>query len=235
MQFADTRWSIVIRAGLDTEDGRAALASLCEAYVGPLNEFLRRCGYGADRAAEFTQSFFLKLIDHNFVRSADQSKGRFRTFLLTALRRSVSNDLREQSRVKRGGHLQFVSLEGAFTSSDPEATASVLLSPDRQFDRDWALNVLDRAIDALEDRYAFEEKNAIFETLKSTLTYDWEAAEREAACDRLKITRPHLRVIISRFRADFRVALRRVVLDTVTDPADVDDEIQELMMALSGR
>jgi len=234
MAFADTRWSLVLRAGLDSPEGHQALETLCQQYIEPLKSYLLRCRFRPDSAEELTQSFFLKLIEGQFLELAQPEKGRFRTFLITALRRSVANDLRLANTVKRGGRVTLLSLDDATVVELHDRVATSHLGPDRLFDRDWALELLDRSIDEVEEKYRLNDKQNVFEVLQGALTWSSGAFDREAAAEQLGVKPGHLRVMIFRLREDFRTAVRRQILNTVASPGDVDDEMRELSLAVSG-
>jgi RNA polymerase sigma-70 factor (ECF subfamily) len=234
MDFAATRWSLVLRAGLDTPEGREALNTLCQEYICPLRTFLLRSGYCPDSVEDLLQSFFLKLVEKRFIESADPLKGRFRNFLVTALKRSVANDLRRSAAVKRGGRVQLTSIDDASSFDLHQVVAARDLGPDRLFHRDWALQLLERSLNIVEKKYRLEGNHNVFEALQAALAWDSDGFDRELAAERLGIQSSHLRVLVYRLRQNFRAAVRQQVLDTISDPADVQNELWELSSALSG-
>ncbi len=143
MNFADTRWSLVLKAGLDTVEGREALSTLCRNYIRPLKSFLLGFGYNTDSADDLLQSFFIKLLENGFIESADPLKGRFRNFLVTALKRSVANDVRRSAAIMRGGQVSMTSIDDSSTFDLHQVISAHELTPDKLFHRDWALQLLE--------------------------------------------------------------------------------------------
>ena len=231
MAFVETRWSLVLRAGLGTEEGREALNTLCQHYTQPLYVYLRKVGYDAGRSEEMLQSFFTKLVERNFVAAADPDRGRFRSFLLTALKRSLQNDERDSTRIKRGGHASLISL------SDYEILERIpdnKLSPAQQYERQWALQLLERALKNVEEEYASRGKGEIFQEMQTTLTLNEKILDYSAIGERLGLKASHLRVLAHRLRKDYGRCVLSEIYETVENPDDVQDELEYLFAALSG-
>ena len=231
MAFVETRWSMVLRAGLDTDEGREALNTLCQQYIRPLYVYLRKVGYGVDQSEEYLQSFFAKLIERNFVAAADPERGRFRSFLLTALIRSVQNDKRDSTRIKRGGHVSLLSLSDyEFLESIPDNK----LSPDQHYERQWALALLERALKNVEEEYASRGKGEIFQEMHGVLALNEKSLDYSAVGARLGLESSRLRVLAHRLRKDFRRHVLSEIYETVENPDDVQEELAYLYQALSG-
>ena len=233
MGFAETRWSLVLRAGVETEKGREALNSLCHEYEAPLRDYLRNSGYNESIASDFLQSFFLKLLERRFLASVDPQKGRFRNFLIVALKRSVANDLRDARTLRRGGSANVVSLDSRTPSDKPIEVETHNLRPDTVFHRRWAIHLLQSAVDAVETKYRRAGKYAVFEALYPAIAWNSGSIDRTEVAELLGVTQNNLRVLVHRIRNDFRVAVRAEVLDTLSDPNDLDAELRDLAMALN--
>src|SRR5689334_3578966 len=179
MRFATTRWSVVLAAGGPaSEPARGALAVLCRTYWYPLYAYVRRRGHAPDEAQDLTQSFFLHLLEKHAIGLADPDRGRFRSFMLTALKNFLANEWDRSSAQKRGGGQATLSLDADFDSAErrygrePRADA---LTPERLYDRRWALTLLDTVLAELRDHYAATGRSALFDALKPALTADPEA------------------------------------------------------------
>jgi len=232
-RFATTRWSLVISTrNPGSPDADAALAALCQAYWYPVYAFIRRSGKSEDAARDLTQSFFTRLLEKNYLRDADQTRGRFRTFLLASVNHFLSNQYKADVALKRGGGAVHLSLEthdeeSRFVYEPPDVD-----SPDRVYERRWAHAVLDHAMARLETYYANTGRQAWFSRLRPTITGDQPTPQGELAAE-LGLTETALRVAIHRLRKRYADTLREVIADTVDDPASVDDELRHLTEVVS--
>jgi RNA polymerase sigma-70 factor (ECF subfamily) len=230
--FTTTRWSLVAAAsGRESPQAREALASLCEAYWPPVYAFLRRHGTEHDQALDLTQGFFAVLIEKNYVGDARRDRGRFRTFLLAAVKHYVSNERDREQALKRGGGKPLVSLD-----SREEGDAAFLLpshdeTPERIFDRRWARTLLDASLRRLREEMGRSPGIQRFDRLLPYLTGDSEEGYREAAAS-IGISESAVKVAVHRLRRRFRDVLRAEVAETVGDPADVDAELSHLLKVL---
>jgi RNA polymerase sigma factor (sigma-70 family) len=232
--FATTQWSQVLAAGGGDEPlSREALAELCRTYWYPLYAFVRRKGHAPQDAEDLTQEFFLRLMEQDWVARADQSKGRFRTFLLTVLTRFMANEWDKASRQKRGGHLRKLPLtiEDAEKRFSREPTDP--RTPEQEFERQWALVVLDRVLDRLGEDYARRDQAALFETLKPSLIGDREAQPYQQLAADLDMTEGSVKVAVHRLRQRYRERLLEEIAQTVASPEEAESELRHLFRVLA--
>lgn len=233
--FHTTRWTLVSRARGETPEARAALGDLCEAYRTPVFRFLKREGRGDDESHELTQAFFARLLAGSGVDQADPAKGRFRSYLLGALKHFLAERRRDEGRQKRGGGAQVQSIESGGTETspglpipDPSSQVS-----DAFFDRAWALAVMDRALAAVEASFEQTGKATQFDVLKPWLIGDTENLSQADAAAELGTSTGAVKVAIHRLRKEFRNAVKGEIEQTVADPADTAGEIRYLIEVLS--
>ncbi|MDA8744633.1 RNA polymerase subunit sigma-24 [Rubripirellula amarantea] len=209
---------------------RMALEELCKAYWYPLYAFVRSRGHSADDAQDLTQAFFAKIIESNGLASADESRGRFRSYLLGAMKHFLSHQRERAVSLKRGGGTQIIQ----FDSLDPEARFAVEPSVnedlDAEFNRQWAQEITSRALDILRLEMTEAGKANLFAVLKVTLT--GEEFDRSLAAEQLAISDGAAKVAIHRMRARYREVLRMMIAQTVADESEVDDEMRDLVKAL---
>jgi RNA polymerase sigma-70 factor (ECF subfamily) len=234
-QFKATHWSVVVRAGDDDFEVRAAaLGKLYCAYWYPIYSFIRwrrRCGH--HEAEDLTQAFFVHLVEAETVKRADREKGRFRTFLLGALEKFLINDWKLQRRIKRGGQCQTISIDEAVAEGRYGCEPADSDTPDKAFDRPWAATLLGQVLDRLRKEYVETGTTEIFEELKSTLSGKGATGSYAETAAKLGKSETAVRVAVHRLRAKFRRVLREEVAQTVCTAGEVDDEIRHLMSATS--
>ena len=231
--FRTTRWSRVLLAGEQAADGHAtALEELCAQYWYPLYAYARRRGADAEDARDQTQAFFAKLLERRDLSVADPSRGRFRTFLLTAMKNFLASAWRKENARKRGGGVDVLPFD--FDSGEESYRREPFheLSADAIFERRWALGVLDRALSDLERRYAEAGEGEFFAAARAYVGGGDDAAPYAELAARLGRSEGALRTAVSRLRARFGERLRARVADTVDDEADVPDELHRLIDAL---
>jgi RNA polymerase sigma factor (sigma-70 family) len=234
-RFATTRWSLVVSAGSDSSpEGRAALESLCGAYWYPLYAFARRGGEDAHGAQDLVQGFFAELLEKDWLRQADRTRGRFRTFLLAAFRHHASHEREKARALKRGGGktplpLDFEAGEGRYQREPSDDR-----TPERLFERRWALTLLDSALARLREEHERAGREALFEALRGTLVAGGPEAPWAEVGARLAMTEGAVKVAAHRLRRRYREVLRQAIAETVADPSEVDDEIRHLMGSLAG-
>ena len=233
--FQTTHWTLVLQAGqtLSSESARQALAALCEAYWPPLYAFLRHRRYNSADAQDLVQGFFVQLLAQNALSRADREKGRLRTFLLASLQNFLSNEYDRAHALKRGGGHEIVS----FDEHLPEAEAAMLstahLDDVSAYDLAWASNVVTRAWQRLHKAFAEEGKAEWLAELKPFLAGGTAGApNQEEVAGRMGVPIATLRTWISRLRHRYRDALRAEVACTVSEPADLDEELRHLYRLL---
>lgn len=228
--FVTTRWTRVVAAKGAGESASVALSELCEHYYQPVVTFLRCSGNTEDQARELAHEFFAKLLANPSLGSADPTRGRFRSYLLAAVKHFVSDQRAKARAVKRGGDQEHVELKPATDTSpgvDPPDDSQ--RSPERAFDRQWALIVLARALDQLADEHAAAGRAKQFEMLKPWLTGDIEALTQKEAAERLGMNEGAVKVAVHRLRKRFRSLVKDAVAETLPAGAKVDEELSYLI------
>ena len=230
--FATTRWSLVAAAG--TGGSGDALEELCRLYWFPIYAVIRKSGKSGDDAKDLTQGFFEKLLEKQWLDIADDARGRFRSFLLTALKRYLANEWHRENASKRGGGRELIPLDAELAERLYSREGEHSRTPDELFDRRWALAMLDAAISRLESEYRDAGRSDEFVRLMPSLTAsrgetDYAVLARESAS-----TEGATRVAVHRMRKRFRVLVREEVARTVVNDSEVDEEMAALMRALGG-
>lgn len=233
MVFPETRWSHVVRARGREPQAQAALSDLCAAYYEPVRVFLRSEGRDDELARELAQEFFEKLLSGNGVDGAEELRGKFRTFLLGAVKHFLSARRQHDVRIKRGSGMVPEPLKAALDSASGLDPADVsVLPPDVAFDRQWAITVLDRVLAALAAEMKTEGKEPLFITLTPFLTGGSEYGNLESAAAQLGVTPAALRVAVHRLRQRYRDLLRAELAQTLVPGASVEEELAALKAAL---
>ncbi len=233
-RFRTTRWSVVLAAG-DRQHVRSnvALAELCQTYWFPVYAFVRSRVSDANRAQDLTQEFFATLLEKNYLAHVRQQRGRFRSFLRTAVQRFLSKEWAKARRLKRGGGRTLLSLDFAWGESRLAREASPDESPQRQFDRQWALQLLEIVQQRLRDEYAAAGKQPLYEQLKPFLVDSGRTTRYEEVAARLEMTAGAVKTAVYRLRRRYRALLLNEIAHTVAELDEVDDEVQQLFAALS--
>jgi RNA polymerase sigma factor (sigma-70 family) len=234
-QFHTTRWSLVAAAaGQDGEHSRTALADLCQAYWYPLYAFLRRRGNSAEDARDLTQEFFATLLEKGYLVDADPDRGRFRSFLLTAVSHFVSKEREKAVAQKRGGNWRRLSLDFQEGERRYQLEPADPWTPERIFLRRWALTLLDRTLAELRQDHADAGKLPLFDTLKMFLTGEEGTPPLARIASELGTTAGAVKVAVHRLRQKFREKLRSEIAQTVSSSAEIDEELRSLQSVLRG-
>lgn len=231
--FAPTRWTLVLRASGESPESKAALSELCEAYYQPVFRFLRREGRDEDEARELTQEFFARLLARGDLR-ADPERGRFRSYVLGAVKHFLADGRKAANREKRGSGAEDARL-------DAEEGPDAILQPpsdeprsDTWFDRQWALAVMDRGLLCVETEFETAGKTRQFEVLKPWLIGETEKLSQAEAAKQLGWTETAVKVAVHRLRKRFRETIRTEIAQTVSEGTDVDAELRYLVEVLAG-
>ncbi len=233
--FATTHWTVVLAAGgSSTQQSDRALEELCRTYWYPLYAYARRRGHGPEDAQDLTQEFFARLLAKHWIASADREKGRFRTFLLTAMNRFLANEWDRDGTQKRGAHAVHVPFDTETAATRYEADSALVLTPDRLYDRHWAMTLLERALNRLRTEQQRAGKIREFTVLSPFLTAERGAIPYTEAAAQLGVNEAAARQAVHRVRKRFREVFREEITQTVAAPEEVDEEIRHLLAALSG-
>jgi RNA polymerase sigma-70 factor (ECF subfamily) len=227
--FVTTHWSVVLTAqDKDSPRSLEALESLCRTYWYPLYAFVRRQGRSPHDAQDLTQGFFTRLLEKDYLRSVDSGKGKFRTFLLVALKRFMLNEWDHQHAQKRGGFAPVISIDQELAESRFSSELAHRLQPDVLFDRQWATTLIERVMKRLEDEYLASGRAKLFEYLRSCLIKDESALSYAEVAAQINLTEAAVKMAIHRLRARYREILHEEIADTVATPDEVEEEIRHL-------
>lgn len=232
--FPATRWTLVRRLskGEDPAEARAALEDLCRLYWFPLYAYARGRGHSVEEAEDLTQGYFNRLLEKEIFHQARQERGKLRSFLLVTFKRFIQDQAESARALKRGGGAPLISIDTAEAELRYGSEIAHSDSPDRLFDRRWALALLDRVLAALRDEYAANQKGEIFEVLKDFLAWNAADGRQQEAAQALGMTENNVRVSVFRMRRRYGDLLRQHIAETVDSPGQVADEIDHLMQAL---
>jgi len=234
--FVTTHWSVVLKAGqADTTRARDALAKLCQTYWYPLYAYARRRGHSPHDAQDLTQAFFARLLERNWVGGADEARGRFRTFLLTAMSRFLSDEWDKLRAQKRGGNVRHLPLQLDTGETRYGHEPADNCTPEQVFERRWALTLLDTVLQRLRVEYEREGKNELFVTLHSTLVGGREHQPYAELAGHLNMNEGAVKVAVHRLRKRYRQLLRDEIAETMSESGDVDEELHHLFAVLAGR
>lgn len=230
--FEETHWSVVLRARQPDATGMEALEKLCHTYRLPLYTFVRHRGFNRADAEDLVQDFFVTLLERKRLETVDPKKGKFRSFLLAALKNFLANEWDSRRALKRGGAYRFVSLHDPELESLYAGLAASQVDAERLFDRSWAVALLHHAIAQLSDEYDKEGRGTLFKALKSCLSASGRAFEYDHVARELGMREDNVRMAVSRMRRRFGEILRQQIKNTLPNPGDVDDELKYLLSCL---
>ena len=219
-------------AGQDSSQSDAALARLCQAYWYPLYVFIRRQGQASEDAQDLVQGFFARLLEKDYLKGADQEKGKFRSFLLLAFKRFSANEWDRANRLKRGGGAEIVSLD-AETESRYLAEPVDDLSPEKAYERQWALTLIEQAVKRLEAEYSSAGKAALFDELSICVSGEKPRDSYAEIGRRLGTSEGTVKVMVHHLRQRYRQLLREEIANTVANSEEIEQEVQHLMTVFS--
>jgi hypothetical protein len=231
--FVSTRWTVILKAGdsaATSAGALSALSELCHIYWRPLYVFLRKKGFGREDAQDLTQGFFAHLIENRGYAHADREKGRFRSFLLGALKHFIADARDREHALKRGGGMIPARLDDQEETQIARATK---WQADEVYDREWAASLVRHALDRLAQECALAGKAELFDYLIPRLAAEESAVPYEEMARRSRLTVASLRHELARLRDRYRAILREEVRGTVREAAEVDDELRYLCQALT--
>jgi RNA polymerase sigma-70 factor (ECF subfamily) len=232
-RFQTTSWSLVLAAASSPNETRTALTSLCESYWNPVYVFIRCSGYDLDKAQDLTQEFFARLIEKNYLKDADRTRGRFRSFLLASVKHFLSNESDRDRALKRGGGRPPISFDAVEAESWYMPPAADDVTPETVFERRWAVSLVARVIGLLQKEYADAGKQEQFASLEPFLINDSDDQRYEDVATRMGVSAGALRMSVHRMRRRYRDLLRSAIAETVTSPEEIDEEIRFLMSRLA--
>jgi len=229
-RFGTTQWSLVLRAGQGAEE---ALLKLCQIYWPPLYAFIRRRGHPMDEAQDLTQGFFAHVLEHRALDTVAPAKGRFRSFLLVSLKHFLDNEWHKTHAIKRGGRQVLISWESLKPHERDLLGPSDHMTPEKVFNRRWALMLLERVMDRLRSECVAARKGEMFEEVKEHLTGDAGGKSYRDIAAQFGTTEGAVKVTVHRLRRRFGELVREQVGRTVEKPEEINEEIRELFAALN--
>jgi RNA polymerase sigma-70 factor (ECF subfamily) len=233
--FTTTHWSVVLMAGRGAAPGAdAAMERLCRTYWYPLYAYVRRRGYSAEDGQDLTQEFFARLLEKNHLGQVGPGKGKFRSFLLSALNHFLANEYDRARAQKRGEGQAPVSLDAAAAEGMFALEPVCDLTPEKVFEQRWAATLLEQAFARLREEYVQAEKQALFDELNAFLIEDARSGDYAPVAERLKMAPGAVAVAVHRMRKQYRDCVRAEVANTVASPAELEDEIRHLFAVLAG-
>ena len=231
--FASTHWSVVLDANhSDPARKAAALAQLCQTYWYPLYAYIRRRGNGPEDAQDLTQEFFARLLEKQWLNRVEKNGSRFRSFLLTAVNGYLANEFDRANAAKRGGGRHVLSLDAVEAEHRYSLEPVTHETPEKIFDRRWALMVLDRALTRLKEETAEAGKSRHFELLNPFLSREPESGEYGAVAAELGVSSGSVGVSVHRLRQRYRALVRAEIAETVTDSRQIESEMRDLFDVL---
>ncbi len=233
--FATTHWSVVLAAGQqDTPQATAALEQLCRDYWYPIYVYIRRQGQTPEAAEDLTQEFFARLLAKDYLSAVRPEQGRFRWFLLCAVKRFLINQGERSRATKRGGTLAHVPFDGHAAEGRYGLEAADSTTPDKLFDRAWAVALIERVHRLLQEEYTLEGKAAVFDRLSIFLSGDKAGATYADAGARLEMTEGAVKVAVHRLRRRYRELLREQVAQTTRTAEELEEELRDLRAVFAG-
>jgi RNA polymerase sigma-70 factor (ECF subfamily) len=234
--FVTTRWSVVLTAGSsETTGARHALEKLCQAYWYPLYAYVRRRGFSPPDAEDLTQEFFARFLEHHWVANADREKGRFRTFLLSAMNHFLANEWDKARAQKRGGGAPLLPLEFDTAETRYIREPADNVTPEQHFERRWALTLLETVTDRLRAEYEQDGRGDLFAVLNPCLVGERTSQPYAELAQKLALSEGAVKSAVHRLRQRYRQLLREEITHTVAGPGEVEEELRHLVAVLGGR
>jgi RNA polymerase sigma-70 factor (ECF subfamily) len=232
-RFVTTHWSVVLAAGkVASSEAQEALEVLCQTYWYPLYSYVRRQGHQPDDAQDLTQEFFARLLEKNYLQSADPERGRFRSFLLSAFKRFLSKERDRERTKKRGGGRKLLPLDFETGERRYNLEPAHEVTAEKIYEQRWALTLLDQVFARLRDELDQAGKQQEFNCLKVYLTGEAGTPSYQEVAAELAMTEGAVKVAVHRLRRRYRALVREEIAQTVAGPGDVDEELRHLFAAL---
>jgi RNA polymerase sigma-70 factor (ECF subfamily) len=227
-KFQPTQWTLVRRAGFASADSQDALETLCRSYWFPIYAFIRRNGRAPHEAQDLTQEFFARFLETNSIGRADPTRGKFRTFLLGALKNFLTDAHRKASAWKRGGGIKIVSFEEVAAEERYWLEPVDNRTPDQIYEQRWLVGLLETAMARLREEFCAAGKERQFQVLKIFLSQEGEDEAYEQAGAQLNTSGKTIAVAVHRMRRRFRQVVRSAIADTVSSPEEIEEEYRSL-------
>ena len=232
--FNTTSWTLVLAAtSKPSEQSRTALSTLCQAYWRPVYAFIRRNGFDGEQARDLTQGFFTLLLEKDYLLDADRARGKFRSFLLTAVKHFLSNERDRANALKRGGGWTPISIDLPEAEAWHRPAATDKSTPESLFERRWAVSLLESVLSKLRAEFSASGKEEEFEKLSPFLNKDADTGGYDAAAAEMGVSAGALRMSVHRMRKRYRHLMRAEIAETVSSPEEIDEEIRFLLSVLS--
>jgi RNA polymerase sigma-70 factor (ECF subfamily) len=230
--FTTTHWSVVLAAKGESTEAAAALERLCCSYWRPIYSFARRQGCGREEAEDLTQGFFALMLERRDFGAVRREKGRLRSYLLVSLKHFLANERHRATAVKRGEGRRLIPLEELRSGEHADLEPADTLSPDRIYERRWALTVLEQVFARLKNEYSAAENARLFDCLKELLTGESGQPSQAKIAGQLGMTENAVKQAFHRFRQRYQLLLREEIAHTVAVPGDIEDELRHLIAVL---
>ena len=228
-QFTTTHWSVVLEAQSESPAAQEALEKLCRVYWRPIYGFVQRQGIGPEEAKDVTQSFFADLLEHRSLTAVRKEKGRFRSYLLGALKYFLADERRRAMAIKRGKGQRLIPLEELGTDERIEMEPPDPVTAEQIYERRWASTVLERVLGLLKNEYVAAGNAVLFDSLKQLLPDEPGSPSQADIAGQLGMTANAVRQAFHRFRQRYQSLLREEIAHTVATPGDVEDELRHLI------
>ena len=229
MAFTTTHWSVVLEAQSESPTAKAALEELCHIYWQPIYSFIRRQGVAPEDAKDVTQGFFADLLEHKSLTAVRREKGRFRSYLLGALKYFLADERRREMAIKRGKGQRLIALDALSAQERAETEPTDPATAEQIYERRWASTVLERVLALLKNEYVAAGNARLFDALKQLLPDEPGAPTQADVAAQLNMNVNAVRQAFHRFRRRYQSILRDEIAHTVATPGDIEDELRHLI------
>ena len=233
-QFTSTHWSVVVEAQGESPAAEEALEKLCRTYWRPIYSFILRQAVGPEAAEDITQGFFADLLEHKSLTAVRKEKGRFRSYLLGALKHFLADERRRAMAIKRGKGQRLIPLEALSADERAEMEPTDPVTAEQIYERRWASTVLEHVLALLKNEYVAAGNAALFDCLKQLLPDEPGSPSQTDMAGQLGMTANAVRQAFHRFRQRYQLLLREEIAHTVATPADIEDELRHLIAVVRG-